>query len=82
MAIGAVAALRQAGRAGEIAVVGFDNISATHDLLRSGDMLATADQYGNQLAIYGVEYGLQILDDGIVPADRGTPVDLVTADDL
>lgn len=82
MAIGAVAAVRQAGRAGEIQVVGFDNISATHELLRHGDMLATADQYGSRLAIYGIEYALQILREGTVPDDRKTPVDLITADNL
>ncbi len=82
MAIGAVAAVRQAGRTGEIRVVGFDNISATHELLRNGEMFATADQYGSQLAIYGVEYALQILRDGSVPDDRETPVDLITASDL
>ncbi len=82
MAIGAVAAVRQAGRTGQIRVVGFDNISATHELLRNGEMFATADQYGSQLAIYGVEYALQILRDGSVPDDRETPVDLITANDL
>ncbi len=82
MAIGAVAAVRQAGKTGEIQVVGFDNISATHDLIRNGDMLATADQYGSQLAIYGIEFALQILRDGTVPEDKRTPVDLITADDL
>jgi len=82
MAIGAVAAVRQAGKTGEILVIGFDNISATHELLRNGDMLATADQYGSQLAIYGIEYALQILRDGTVPDDRKTPVDLITADNL
>jgi ribose transport system substrate-binding protein len=82
MAIGAVAAVRQAGKTGQIQVVGFDNISATHELLQSGDMLATADQYGNQLAVYGIEYALQILNDGTVPDDHKTPVDLITASDL
>jgi ribose transport system substrate-binding protein len=82
MAIGAVAAVRQAGKTGEILVIGFDNISATHELLRNGDMLATADQYGSQLAIYGIEYALQILRDGTVPDDRKTPVDLITAGNL
>ena len=82
MAIGAVAAVRQAGKTGEILVIGFDNISATHELLRNGDMLATADQYGSQLAIYGIEYALQILHDGTVPDDRKTPVDLITAGNL
>jgi ribose transport system substrate-binding protein len=45
-------------------------------------MLATADQHGDQLAIYGIEVALQILRDGTVPADRRTPVDLITASDL
>ena len=82
MAIGAVAAVRQAGRTGQIQVVGYDNISATHELLRNGEMLATAEQYGSQLAVYGIEFALQILNEGIVPEDRMTPVDLVTAGDL
>ena len=82
MAIGAVAAIRQAGKAGAIQVVGFDNIGATHELLKSGNMLATAEQHGDKLAVYGIEYALQILHDGNVPADRKTPVELITAGDL
>jgi ribose transport system substrate-binding protein len=82
MAIGAIAAVRQAGKSGDIQVVGFDNITAASELLKSGELLATADQYGNQLAIFGIEYGLEILSTGNVPADRKTPVTLVTASDL
>ena len=82
MAIGAVAAVRQAGKTGQIQVVGYDNISATHELLRNGDMLATADQHGDQLAVYGIEFALQILRDGTIPNDRMTAVDLITASDL
>jgi ribose transport system substrate-binding protein len=82
MAIGAAAAVRQAGKTGEILVVGYDNISATHTLLKNGEMLATADQYGSKLAVYGIEFALQIINEGIIPEDRMTPVDLVTADDI
>lgn len=82
MAIGAVAAIRQAGKAGEIKVIGFDNIGATHDLLKNGEMLATVEQHGSELAVYGIEYALQILLDGKVPADKKTPVSLITAGDL
>ena len=46
MALGAVAAVRQAGKAGQVAVVGFDNISAIHEMVRDGRVLATADQHG------------------------------------
>jgi len=82
MAIGAVASIRQAGKTGQIDVVGYDNISATHDLLRNGELLATADQHGSKLAIYGIEFALQILRDGTLPEDKMTPVDLVTIDDI
>jgi ribose transport system substrate-binding protein len=81
MALGAVAAVRQAGRRGEVAVVGFDNISAARDLIAGGDMLATAEQYGDQLAVFGIEYALQVLEAGAAPEDRKTPVDVITAAD-
>jgi len=82
MAIGAVAAVRQAGKSQQIQVIGYDNIDAARELLSAGDMLATVDQYGDQLAIYGIEYGLQIHQSGRIPADKQTPVRLVTADSL
>jgi len=82
MAIGAIAAVRQAGKVGKIQVVGFDNIEAARELLSTGELLATVDQFGDQLAIFGIEYGLQILADGNVPTNRKTPVNLITASDL
>ncbi len=82
MAMGTIAAIKQSGKSGEIQVVGFDNINASHQLIRNGEMLATADQYGGQLAIFGVEYALSILKDGKIPADKKTPVDLITLQNL
>lgn len=82
MALGAVAAITQAGKQGDITVVGFDNISAMSELLREGSVLATADQHADLLAVYGIEYALQALATGAALIDRATPVDLVTADDL
>jgi ribose transport system substrate-binding protein len=82
MAIGAIAAVRQSGKTSDIHIIGFDNISATHELLRNGELLATVDQYGGRLAINGIEYALQILQGGVVPEDRNTMVTLVTATDL
>jgi ribose transport system substrate-binding protein len=76
MALGAVASVRAAGRT--VAVVGFDNISAVRPLLADGRMLATADQHGDLLAVYGIEYALEILKTKAAPADRETRVDLVT----
>ena len=83
MALGAVAALKAAGRAGLVLVGGFDNISAVQQLVRDGEIVATADQHGDRLAVYGIEYALQMLRDrNARPADRETPVDLVTAETL
>ncbi len=81
MALGAVAALKAARREGTVLVAGFDNISAVKALIASGDVVATADQHGDQLAVYGIEYALQqIAMPGSSPADRQTPVDLITGD--
>ena len=82
MAMGAIAAVRQAGKTGDVLVVGFDNLNATHEHLRNGELLATVDQYGDRIAIHGIEFALQILNDGAVPEDQQTPVSLITADDI
>jgi ribose transport system substrate-binding protein len=82
MALGAMAAVKAAGRSGEIAVVGFDNITAIRQAIRDGAVLATADQHADQLAVFGIEYALQIMQGEAAPADRETPVDLVTAENL
>ncbi len=82
MALGAVAALKAAGKIDQVKVVGFDNISAMQELLREGRVLCTVDQHGDQLAAYGIDYALQMLAAPKPPADRETPVDLITRDDL
>ncbi len=82
MALGALAAVRSGGKAGSVLIAGFDNIQAVRAAIRAGDILATADQHGDQLAVYGIEYALQILDGQAELADRETPVHLVTAETL
>lgn len=83
MALGAVAALKAAGRGGEVLVAGFDNISAVQQLVRNGEIAATADQHGDELAVFGIEYALEMLrTPGFRPLDRETPVDLVTRETL
>ncbi len=83
MALGAVAAVKAAGKSGKILVVGFDNISAIQSMIKDGRVLATADQHGGQLAVYGIEEALGRLSAGKNGAgNRETPVDLITADSL
>jgi ribose transport system substrate-binding protein len=82
MAIGAVKAVEESGKSGKIVVVGYDNISAAQQLLREGKILATADQHADQLAVYGIEYALEMIDKKATPQDKETLVDLVTAKSL
>ena len=83
MALGAVSALKAAGRGEGVLIGGFDNISAVQQLVRDGQIVATADQHGDQLAAYGIEHALQMLANrAATPADRETPVDLITAETL
>jgi ribose transport system substrate-binding protein len=77
MALGAVAAIAAAGKRGQVAVAGFDHITAIGPLLQSGAVVATADQHADQLAVFGIETALQILRNKTA-ADRSTPVDIVT----
>lgn len=81
MALGAAVAVRQAGKEG-IAIVGFDNIVAIQQMIQEGRVLATADQHADQLAVYGIEAALQILQGEATPEDRQTPVDLITKESL
>jgi ribose transport system substrate-binding protein len=78
MALGAVSAIQAAGKTGKVLVVGFDNISAMRPLLNDGQVLATADQHGDRLAVFGIEVALKILKGEAPPADQTTAVDLVT----
>jgi ribose transport system substrate-binding protein len=78
MALGAVAAIQAAGKAGKVLVVGFDNIAAIRPMLADGRVVATADQHADQLAVFGVEAALNILSGRAAPADQTTAVDLIT----
>lgn len=80
MALGAVAALRAAGKLSTVLVSGFDNIKAVQDLLKTKEVIATADQHADQVAAYGIEYVLEILKTKAAPADRETAIDILTID--
>jgi ribose transport system substrate-binding protein len=78
MALGAVSAVQAAGKTGAVLIVGFDNISAIRPMLDKGQVVATADQHADQLAVFGIEAALKILKGDAPPADQTTAVDLVT----
>jgi len=77
MALGVVAALQAAGKTGEIQVVGFDNIPAVVPLVEGGEMLATIEQFGADMAKFGIEFGLRELAGETFEGWIQTPVELV-----
>ena len=82
MALGAIAAVKSAGKSDQIQIVGFDNITAVREAIAEGKVLATADQHGDELAVFGIEAALRQIEDGATPEDVETPVDLVTAESV
>jgi ribose transport system substrate-binding protein len=61
MALGAVAAIKSAGKTGKVLVVGYDHISALKPMLADGRVLATVDQYGAKQAVFGIETALRAI---------------------
>jgi len=82
MALGAVAAIKAAGKSDDVLVIGFDNITAVQRLLKEGKIFCTVDQHADKLALYGIEYALEMLEGKGTPSDKETPVDLITAETL
>lgn len=80
MALGALAAVKAVGKVGQVLIVGFDHISAVGSAIQDGSILATVDQHADQLAVFGIEYALELLKGAASSGDRSTPVDLVAAE--
>ncbi|MBH8611123.1 sugar ABC transporter substrate-binding protein [Pseudomonas mohnii] len=82
MAVGVVSAVRAAGKAGRVQVVGYDNINAIKPMLKDGRVLATADQFAARQAVFGIETALKIIKGEKVDIGANgvieTPVELVT----
>ncbi|HEX8590799.1 sugar ABC transporter substrate-binding protein [Pseudomonas sp.] len=81
MALGAVSAVRAAGKAGKVQVVGYDNINAIKPMLKDGRILATADQFAARQAVFGIDTALKMVKGEKLEITNGvieTPVELVT----
>ena len=82
MVIGVQKALQAAGR-NDVKIVGFDAIAPVVELIKQGKVLATIDQFGQDLASAGIKAGLKLLKEGKVGPDNiptgweKTPIELV-----
>jgi ABC-type sugar transport system substrate-binding protein len=78
MALGVAAAVRAAGRRGDVAVVGMDGIRAALAAVRRGALSATVAQYPYAIGRLGVEACLASARGKSVPATVDAPVQIVT----
>jgi ribose transport system substrate-binding protein len=82
MALGAVAAVKAANKTGKVVVVGYDNIGAIKPMLDDGRVLATADQYAAQQAVFGIQEAVKAVKEhkkqGELSGTVQTKVDLIT----
>jgi ribose transport system substrate-binding protein len=81
MALGAIKAIQEAGKTGQIVVIGYDNIPEVQPLLKSGALHATIEQHPDLMGSYGVKMAVGLLSGG-VPKGREllVPLEVITKD--
>ncbi|MFC4700603.1 substrate-binding domain-containing protein [Glaciecola siphonariae] len=82
MALGALAAVNRANLTSAPIIVGFDNIQALTPHIESGDILATVDQFGGKLAVFGIEKALSALNGDALDDVTQTPLSLITKETI
>jgi ribose transport system substrate-binding protein len=82
IAMGAIDAIRIAGKKGRVMVTGYNNIEAVQPMLDDGRLLATVEQFGARQAVFGVDVAVKALVEKRRQRDLSpymeTPVQLVT----
>jgi ribose transport system substrate-binding protein len=77
MALGAVEAIAEAGRTGQIVVVGFDAQADARDAIREGRMNATIAQSPREMGRMAVISAWRILQGETPPAEQPVEIELV-----
>ncbi len=82
MAMGAVDAIRDAGRSGGVYVTGYNDSDAIKPLLADGRVLATMNQFAERQAVFGVDVALKAVTEQTKQNELSrvieTPLQLVT----
>jgi ABC-type sugar transport system substrate-binding protein len=78
MALGVAGAVADAGRKGEVAIVGVDGIEQALAAVRRGAMSATVSQYPYTIGMLGVEACLAASSGKSLPAKVDAPIQVVT----
>ena len=82
MALGAVEAIKAAGKTGEIIVVGFDAVEDSREAIQEGVMNATIAQHPFMMGHIAVEKVVEKLNDKTIPKEIPVKIELITREKL
>lgn len=80
MALGALEAIRAAGKAGQIKVVGFDAVDEARKEIAAGNMAGSVAQSPEAMGRLAVENAVKVLNGEKVPDYIPVPIELITKD--
>ncbi len=82
MALGAIQAIEQAGKAGQIFVTSYDNLKAAQQSILQGKLQATIEQHPEKMGYEGVVLAWELLNGKTIPEEKLIKLDLVTKENL
>ncbi len=82
MALGVVEAVKNAGKLGEIMVIGTDGIGAAYDSIKAGEMTGTVDSFPFLTGQTAVEVALRLLEGQELPRAVYSPQNLITTENV
>jgi ribose transport system substrate-binding protein len=82
MALGALEAIRVAGKSGKITVVGFDAFSEARDAVKKGLMAATVAQFSSEMGRLGIENAARLLKGEQIPPEQTVRIQLITKENV
>ena len=82
MALGAIEAIRAAGKTGTIKVIGFDALDDAKKAIAAGTMEASVAQFPSEMGKAAVESAVKVIRGETLPADINVKLALVTKDNV
>lgn len=82
MALGAIQAIEQVGKTGQIFVTSYDNLNAAQESMLQGKLHATIEQHPEKMGYEGVVLACDLLHGKTIPAEKLIKLDLVTKEVL
>jgi ribose transport system substrate-binding protein len=82
MALGAVEAIRAAGKTGSIRVIGFDAVEDARKAIGDGTMLASVAQFPDEMGRRAVENAVHAIRGEPVEADAKVRIELITKENV